>query len=163
MERTDVAAETLEELRKEIEVMIDIEKSLSAFYSKCAELFPEGAEFWSDLSKDEQHHANVLKTLAKATVKRAKHFGVGKSFGSRSLLTFLNQTRANLDRLGNDPLKERDALMIAYHMEGTLVEQKYAEVLKTDKPEYVKALEKIVDETKTHKEKLVTRMKLLKK
>jgi rubrerythrin len=158
-----VAAATLEELRREIEVMIDIEKSLSSFYEKCAELFPQDAEFWSDLSKDEQHHANVLKTLAKATLKRARHFEVGKSFGSGSLVTFLNQVRANLARLDCDPLKERDALMIAYHMEGTLVEQKYAEVLKTDKPEYVNVLEKILDETRMHKKKLVARMKLHKK
>ncbi len=158
-----MAASTLEELRKEMDVMIEIEKSLSAFYDKCADLFPEGGEFWSDMARDEQHHADVLRILAKATLKRARHFEVGKSFGSGSLATFLNQITANRDRLGSDPLKERDALMIAYHMEGTLVEQKYTEVLRTDKPEYMEALEKVVDETKIHKKKLVTRMKLLKK
>lgn len=157
-----MAAGTLEHIRKELEVMVEIENSLSEFYQKCAELYPESGEFWSDLSQDEKYHAQVLMTLTKATLTRAKHFEPGKSFGTGSLRTFLNQARANWERLCSSPMTERDVLMIAYHMEATLVEQKYTEVLKTDKPEYLEALEKIVVATKKHREKLVSRMKLLK-
>lgn len=153
---------TLEDVRKELEVMIEIENSLSEFYQKCGELYPESKKFWSDLSKDETYHADVLTTLAKATLTRARHFKVGKAFGSGSLGSFLNQVRSNGTKLCSDTVTERDALMIAYHMEATLIEKKYTEVVITDKPEYLGALEKIDAATRIHREKLVARMKLLK-
>ena len=57
----------------------------------------------------------------------------------------------------------RDALFMAYHMESTVIEQRYTDILKTEKAQYSEALDKVAAATKIHKGNLVKGLKVVAK
>jgi hypothetical protein len=154
---------TLESILRDMEVMVHIENNLSVFYKQCADRFPENSDFWLGLSKEESYHEKVLSKLAEAMRKRPQHFQVGKPFAPGALRTFVSQIDSNLEKLLTVPVSERDALTMAFHMESTIIEHKYTEIVTTDKVEYSEALAKVAAATKIHKDNLMQRLQLKKK
>jgi hypothetical protein len=154
---------TLESVLRDMDVMVNIENNLSVFYKQCAEMFPGNSDFWMGLSKEESYHEKVLSKLKEAIRKRPQYFRVGRPFAPGALRIFVSQIASNLEKLRGGPVSERDALTMAYHMESTIIEHKYTEIINTDKAEYSEALGKVAAATKVHRDNLVNRLQLSKK
>ncbi len=52
-----------EDLEKIIDEAIQLEMNVAELYQLFHELFPEDAQFWKQLSSEEEHHATLLRTV----------------------------------------------------------------------------------------------------
>jgi len=157
-----MSSDKLEVILKEIEVMASIESAVARLYSKCAKLFPENSDFWMQLSMEETGHARVLSELAVLMRKLPHEFHPGKTCAPEALQNFLSRINANFEKLDSPAIKERDALLMAYHMESTVIERNYTEIVRTDHWGYAEGLEVLAEASKVHRDKLLKRMQELK-
>lgn len=149
-----MAEDSLEDVLKIISVMIEVEKTVGSFYQSCAEVFLRDSDFWTSLADEESLHADILAQLSKMIARKPHRFEPGKLFSSAALRTFISRILSEKERLSNGTLTMQNALMVAYHLETTIIEYGYTKIIETDESKYLKALEKIDSATVRHKGKI---------
>jgi len=153
-----VSTDSLEMVFKKIEIMAGIETALARLYKKCAGLFSESYDFWTELSRDEIDHASVLSELAELMRKMPDKFRPGKTFAPKALENFASRIQANMEKLDSPAVTERDALLMAYHMESTMIDRNYTEVVETDHRAYTEGLEILAEASKAHRDRVLKKM-----
>lgn len=148
---------------KALDVMVEAETAVAEFYSLCAEKFTAHAQFWSSLAKEEFAHAEVIRKLIHLIRIQPDQFAAGKSTPLEAVKAFIARTHSNAESIRRDELPEEKALLIAYHIENTVIESQYADVVTTENLEYGALLKQIVSDTKRHKETVLDEMRALKK
>src|SRR5208283_306674 len=79
-------------------------------------------------------------------------------FPLATLRAFVSHVHSQSEKLMAGRLTMYEALAAAYQIERTIIEQKYLGAIKTEKPEYLEALDKLAVETAGHREKIKTKM-----
>lgn len=154
-----MSAQKLEVVLKEIEVMAAIEIAIARLYKKCAELFHESTDFWTELSMEETGHAQVLSELAGLMRELPHEFRPGKTCAPGALRNFVSRINANFEKLDNPAITERDALLMAYQMESTVIDRNYTEVVETDHLGCAAGLQELAEASEIHRDKLISRMR----
>jgi hypothetical protein len=147
---------------KALDIMVEAETAVAEFYSLCSHRFTEHAEFWSSLAKEEFAHAEVIRKLIHLVCIQPAQFTSGKSTPLEAIKAFVARTKSNTESMRRGELPEDKALLIAYHIENTVIEAQYADVVSTENEEYKALLNQVVADTMRHKESVLGKMKALK-
>jgi rubrerythrin len=148
---------------KALNVMVEAETTVAEFYRVCSEKFTEHSTFWDSLAREEMAHAEVIRKLIELVNIQPNEFTAGKSTPLDAIKSFIARTKSNIETLQRGALPEEKALLIAYHIENTVIEAQYADVVNTENQEYTALLAQIIAETLKHKETVVGKMRDLKK
>jgi len=154
---------SLQDAVEVMNLMVEAEKTCAAFYQACSEAFSHDKDFWTQLAKEEVHHAGVLVKLSDVVSRKPQEFEVGKLSPLTALRGFISRVQSDHQKLHGGSLSEDGALMAAYHIESTVVEQKYTEVIRTQNSNYLAALEKLTKAEINHKARIQEKMKARKK
>jgi hypothetical protein len=144
-------------------LMVEAERTCADFYQACSEAFSHEKDFWEQLAKEEFHHAGVLVKLSDLVNRKPHEFEVGKLSPLSAMRGFISRVRSDHQKLHGGSLSEDGALMAAYLIESTVVEQKYTEVIRTQNSSYLTALEKLTKAEVNHKARIQEKMKARKK
>jgi hypothetical protein len=147
---------------KALDVMVEAETTVAEFYSLCSERFTGHTQFWSSLAKEEFGHAEVIRKLIQLVRIQPAQFTAGKSTPLEAVKAFVARTRSNIESMRRGDLPEDKALLIAYHIENTVIEAQYADVVSTENEEYKALLDQVVADTLRHKESVLGKMRALK-
>lgn len=150
--------QALRELVQTIDTMSELEKTVGEFYEECAAFFRFDSQFWLNLSKEEDLHSDVLAKLSQMIRRKPYEYEPGKLSSASALRTFISRIHSEHDRLKNGALTMYTALLAAYHMETTMIEVGYTEVVKTTNPKCLQALEKLSAASVKHRGKIKTKM-----
>ncbi len=142
MNAMDTAADALEKLKIH-------EQAIGRLYKTYAERFGEQAEFWLQLSQEEDCHAQWMEML------QAEMRDDPRSFVSnRFPLAAIERSIAFVERLilesARPDFTSLNAISAAVNLEQALLENKYFEVFETDKPKAKQLLGRLQDETRAH-------------
>jgi hypothetical protein len=148
----------IDEVIHTVDALVQVEKTVGEFYGCCSEIFPDESDFWLKLARDEFLHSDVLAKLHALIIRKPHRFMQGNPFPIGALRTFISQVHADREKLMTGALTMHDALVAAYHIERTIIEYKYLEVIKTEKPEYLEALSNLETATFKHREKIKKKM-----
>lgn len=151
--------QSLEDVIEVMKLMVEAETTCADFYQACSETFDHDKDFWVRLAKEEFHHASVLEKLSELVTRKPQEFEVGKISPLSALRTFISRVQSDHQKLYRGVLSERDAMMAAYHIESTVVEHKYMEVIKTENSKYLTALEHLMKAEVNHKARIQERVK----
>ncbi len=152
---TDRFRETLEAL----EIMKDLEKLVAEFYELCARSFGHSHAFWMELAREETQHSAAISALADHMTKKPDQFSPGEPFALPALRTFHSKVRSDIQKLHQGALTEKDSLFIAYHIENTVIEAKYTEIVATTDKYYSEILARLTAAEIDHRDRVVKRMK----
>jgi hypothetical protein len=142
-----------------LNLMVESEKMVAEFYLLCSEMFTEHHAFWASLAREEMAHARVVGKLIELVSIQPNEFSAGKSTPVNAIKSFIKKTQSNIETLKQSDVPEEKALLMAYHIENTIIEQKYADVVSTDNEDYRTLLNQVITDTLKHKEKVVARIK----
>lgn len=141
-----------------LDVMIEAEKTVAEFYRVCSERFAQNANFWGSLALEELAHAQVITRLIELVNIHQDQFTPGKSVPLETITSFISRIKSNIKTLEQIDLPEEKALLIAYQIENTFIELKYAEVVNTENKQYKALLDQVITDTLKHKERVVERI-----
>jgi hypothetical protein len=146
------------DLIRTIDALAQVEQTVGEFYRSCAEIFRHDSDFWHRLSNDEFLHAAVLKKLSKMIERKPNEFEPGQMFPPAAKRTFIARILSDSEKLMAGTLTMYDALLVAYHIEATMLESNYTEVVETKNPEYIKALDNLAAATVQHSHRIKKKM-----
>jgi hypothetical protein len=143
---------------KALDVMIEAEKTVAEFYRVCSERFAQHATFWGSLAREELAHAQVITRLIELVNIHPGQFMPGATVPLETITSFISRIKSNIKTLEQIDLPEEKALLIAYQIENTFIELKYAEVVNTENKQYKALLDQVITDTLKHKERVVERI-----
>ncbi|MBU0986651.1 MAG: hypothetical protein KKH68_05290 [Proteobacteria bacterium] len=138
---------------KIIQLLVAQERLLSKLYAVFAEQFPNYADFWAKLSKEEEAHAMLIEKLREAEQKGLVFFDVSK-INIYALNTFIDRLGKLVEKAEQSEFTQLSAFTCAVDYETALIEKnvfthfspanvKVKNTLKTLQSETVKHTEKI--------------------
>lgn len=150
--------EALQELVQTLDAMSELEKTVGEFYKECAAFFQFDSQFWLSLSQEEAVHSDVLAKLSQMIRRKPYEYEPGKLSSASALRTFISRIHSDRESLKTGTLTMYTALLAAYHMETTLIEYSYTEVVRTTNSKCLEALEKLSAACVIHRGKIKTKM-----
>jgi rubrerythrin len=154
-----MSGKTLDDVLQAMDLMVEAETLVCTFYKYCAEAFFDEHDFWNRLAQEEENHSKVLRKLYEIIRRNPEEFAVGKVSPRSALLGFMSRVSEDTEKLRSGRLNARDALSVAYHIESTVIEHKYTEVIVTENEKYLTALSNLMHAEVKHKDRIVKRMK----
>ena len=121
---------------------------ISDLYLAYAKRFPELAEFWTNLSVDEKHHAGWLQHLLQPFTENAVSVNARFSSNTLSVYQAYLEKECTLARRGKLDLSQ--ALSTSLHIEKSLIENRFFEIFEGRSPEWTETKKNLITETKLH-------------
>ncbi len=148
-------------ISKDLALVLDVLKALEEaelavgeLYRTCAHVWEEDKVFWLKIEAEEMKHARGINKLADILHNKTEQFEVGRSFNPVAINTFIKGIQANIKRLQSGGIPKNNMLFIARDIEQSIIEFRYAEVVKTNDVQYNTLVEKIVSDTVSHKTRI---------
>ena len=107
---------------KIIQQLIAQERLLSKLYAVFANKFPTHANFWTQLSQEEENHARLIEKLRQAEQKGLIFFEESK-INIHSLKLFIDNLEKLIKKVGESELTLRSACTYAVDYETALIEK----------------------------------------
>lgn len=135
---------------KIIGLLTQIEQITSQLYDVFAEKFPEHADEWSSLAKEERSHVLMIRELAGHAA--TEEFVFLENFTVEDLEHSLGEMRKNLDEARNSDVSIEGALGMALFIETNMLEFPFYELFEPQTAEAKNILDNIVAAERRHKD-----------
>ena len=136
-----------------VDLLKEHELAIGRLYQAYARRFPDQQEFWTNLSQDEQQHAQWLAVLRRE-VERSPSSLIVDRFPAAAIEHSLRYVNTLIDGAGRSDLTAVNALSNALHLEEALLENRYFEVFCTDSAEIGSTLARLAHATRSHFEQV---------
>ncbi|MDD5628326.1 MAG: hypothetical protein PHU21_04635 [Elusimicrobia bacterium] len=134
--------------------MKDAELAVSEFYTVCANISPQDAELWQDLSKQEANHAQIVAQMEKLFATRPEDFRPGRPFNAVAIRTFIKGIKWNQERALKGALPRRQLIGVARDIESSIIESSFRNIVETQNQEFQELMKQLLDETADHHGKI---------
>jgi hypothetical protein len=134
-----------------MDVMVQYELLLDELYRKCAGAWPQDADFWLGIARQEVHHAENIKAMQEIIKRKPSYFEVGKPLNPIGVNTAISGLKNNIKRLEAGEYSYEQMLITARDIEQSVLEAHYAEIVKTTDVEYQSLMQSIITETHEHR------------
>ncbi|MCX5810379.1 MAG: hypothetical protein NTX36_13605, partial [Proteobacteria bacterium] len=125
----------------------------------CAVTWKEDSEFWLDIWKDEIKHTEYIKRIIEIVSKTPERFEKGRPFNVFVIETTVTGVRSKIEKIKKGEIEKNSLLLFASDLEKGYLEDKYSEIVSTDDIEYKTLMQRVVDDTGKHKDKIVQKIK----
>ncbi|HIJ89839.1 MAG: rubrerythrin family protein [Desulfobulbaceae bacterium] len=136
---------------KIIALMLRQETLLARLYQIFSRKFPEHADFWNKLARDEEKHAGWLEQLREATEKKVMLFNEGR-IKTYTLETFVQGLEEKIERAEADGFDTRQALICTIDLERSLIEKNVFSLFEGMTEKASRVMKFLAQETKNHQE-----------
>jgi rubrerythrin len=141
-------------------IMGEYEGLLSTLYRSFSRLFPGEEEFWKSLALEENTHALMVDTIIDMVYHNETAFE-GRSFSWWAIRRSLGDLKRKLTRVQKNGTTLEDAVASALRFENNIIERKIFEMKESDSPEFKKMLTLLIEESRVHYEKIISRYREL--
>lgn len=141
----------LERTLETLELMARAEETLERLYETCAGLWLEDGEFWRGLAGEEKCHAEIIRTMAAMLSGNPDNYQAGRPFSTDALKTFISGIEQHIETVKGTVIPELKAMRVAWDIEQSIIESRYAEVVKTDDKRFQELAAEIIQETAVHR------------
>jgi len=150
--------QTLPQMLKVMEDMADLEMALASLYQTCSETFPEDTHFWTAIKHQEEGHADSLRKIAALVAASPQEFTVDRTFNATAVKTIKNGVVMHIDALKRGEIPRAKMMTIARDIEGSLIEAKYSQLVKTSNVQFMDVISRIDNETSAHKNLMIKKI-----
>ncbi|PKN18160.1 MAG: hypothetical protein CVU71_11635 [Deltaproteobacteria bacterium HGW-Deltaproteobacteria-6] len=141
----------INKITKVLESMAQYELALANLYTRCAETWKEDQVFWKGLAHAEQRHAENIQKMQEIIIRKQNSFEFGRPFNIVALNTAMAGVNDNIKRVTEGAFSREKMFVIARDIEQSMLESRYAEIVKTTDIEYQTLMKDILSQTNEHK------------
>ena len=139
--------------------MAVFETKMAELYSLCAVTWADDCQFWLDIWRDEISHALYVNNIIEIVSRKPQAFEKGRPFSASEVQVIVSSIMSTIEGLQRGEITKEKLLSIANGLENGFLEDKYSEIVKTGDLEYKTLMDKIVDDTAKHEEKILLKIK----
>jgi hypothetical protein len=133
-------------------MMKELELTAAEFYQACGEVWIIEKDFWTTMGQSELKHAQNIDLMIKIFSEKPEQFQLGHPFKRPAIQTFISGLKSDIQRLRSQELSKGKTLFVARDIEGSILESKYMEIIRTNEPEFQTLMKQMLLDTVTHKE-----------
>ena len=137
----------------ELEMMAKNEDAVGELYGVYASTFPEHKELWESLMLEEANHAKWIRKFI-VDVKDGLIVFNGGRFNVKAIEESIESLREAAIKARRGAVGIHQALMTAFELEDSLIEEKWLDAVKTDSDEMQKLLELLHSGTNEHRARI---------
>jgi len=141
-----------ENILKIMDQMAALELKVAEFYRTCADNGEK--DFWSEMEKDEVHHAANLRRMATLFSAKPELFEANRSFQIPAIHTALGGVQQVIEKIHANQLERKKILFIARDIEQSLLEVRYGELFRSKDMEYQQLVRELQSQTRAHKSRI---------
>jgi len=145
--------DTLKKANFILEILEEIETSLSKYYDLCALIYPEDSQLWKTLSLDEINHSQFVARMREALMENPELFELG-SIKLPVLKTFRQELYNQFSRLKKGEIPRKNTFHIARDLENSLMEHQFYRALEGGDAKFKDLKKRIIQETENHFQKI---------
>jgi hypothetical protein len=134
--------------------MADFELAAAELYRTCSQVWDVDKEFWADMQQAELKHAKNVNRLTDIVSAKPGDYTTGHMFNPAAVQTSISGINGNIQRLVKREIARKNMLFIARDLEQSMLERNYAEIVKTNDPEFQSLVKEILSDTVSHREQL---------
>jgi len=138
---------------KIINLLAKLELTVSKLYKVYAQKYPEYKNFWNELVKEEEGHAQLMKSIEKYIKKGLVKLDQ-KRCNENAVETIFHHIEERLQIAKQSVIPLRDAFGLALRIEKNIIEKDFCTFFEGDDAEFRKMCEIITWETSQHKDKI---------
>jgi len=146
-----IIAGDMENLLNLLKDMSKIELALAELYKSCAARWKQDEDFWVMLEREERRHAEIITKIGGIVSERLAKMETGRRFAPAAIQTFLKGVRDYNELVKKGGLQREKMFFIARDIENSIIEGKYAEVVKTNDLEYQTLMKEVMSDTYKHR------------
>ncbi|MHB9098249.1 MAG: hypothetical protein ACYC5X_10570 [Syntrophales bacterium] len=147
-----ISVADIEKVTGALEAMARFELSLSEFYRSCAEASEEDEIFWMNLAQAEINHAKNMERIKEILTNKRERFEAGRPFNLIAIKTALSGIEDSTTLVAQGKVTRDKLLFMARDIEQSILESRYAEIVKTGDIEYQTLMREIVTQTYEHRQ-----------
>lgn len=151
---TDEDREMKEDEPSVLELLIRHELALKRLYEIFAAQFMSHQDFWQDIARDEQRHADRLATLRTESASCAELLRNSR-FKPPAIKSAIGYIESQIVKTHKGNLTLLEALSIANDLENALLEKQFSKLSETGSQEIKSILSDITAETEKHRKLIV--------
>ena len=151
----------LKDLMGVLKMMEDLELSMAELYQTCAQMGFQDREFWAGMEQAEVKHAKHLDKMKNIVMEKPERFTLGRPFKTAAIRTSIAGIQSYIQRLRKKEISEKKMLHICRDIEQAVLEASYAEVIKTEEPEFRSLMNGMTSDTSFHREGLMKKIKTM--
>jgi hypothetical protein len=134
--------------------MADFELAAAELYRTCSQVWDVDKEFWADMQQAELKHAKNVNRMTDIVSAKPGDYTTGHMFNPAAVQTSISGINGNIQRLVKREIARKNMLFIARDLEQSMLERNYAEIVKTNDPEFQSLVKEILSDTVSHREQL---------
>ncbi len=136
-----------------LEKLMETEIAMSKLYHHFSVRFPGAADFWKQMSGEEEEHSEwigeALEMLRKGEMRRGS-----ATLTSQAADTLIKHVDSICKRCSKGEISILSAYAIAYDLENSLLEKKFFSVFALDLPPHKEVRDKLVLATQAHRKRI---------
>jgi hypothetical protein len=132
----------------------DFELATAELYRACSQVWDLDKEFWVAMQQAELKHSKNINRMTDIVCSKPADFTPGRVFAPAAVQTSIAGIKGNVQRLLKKEIARKNMLFIARDIEQSMLEKNYAEIVKTNDPEFKSLVNEILSDTVSHREQL---------
>ncbi|MHB9132936.1 MAG: hypothetical protein ACYDBB_17865 [Armatimonadota bacterium] len=131
------------------ELLIQIEEAIGQLYLRYAEIFPDQADFWREIAREEDVHVTWVRTIREGLEVGTVRFKDGRCVPEhyRTFLDYIQRRRSEALRA---PLTFFEALSIAQDLESSIIERSFQQIFQGNSAKIQQLLHALDASTEKH-------------
>lgn len=138
---------------KKVEILGELQEAGGNLYHIFSERFPDFSQFWSRLADDKFRHVIWINTLL-GGVRQGKVRLNRDRVHMEAIRSSLQFARRQISSARKHTGSFKQAVSVAISIEMAIMDKKFFEAFESDLPDLRELADKLLEETKTHLEKL---------
>ncbi len=138
-----------------IDAFIENELSLAEYYKTCLATYPENAEKWQALQREEEFHAEIFRKIRASAEEHPEHWHAGNFF-AQTVRLVSKSVKDKTAELQQGKLNARYVVNFIADVEQSLIESNISKSFATELPDFQQLLNRVQNETIKHKQLLLS-------
>ena len=134
--------------------LADFELATAELYGTCSRIWEDDKEFWTDMQQAEVKHSRNISRMTDIVSSKPGDCTPGHVFTPAAVQTSISGIKANIQKLTKREIARKNMFFIARDIEQSMLERNYAEIVKTNDPEFKSLIDEILSDTVAHREQL---------
>ena len=142
------------DLIRVLKTLADFELAASELYRTCSQVSDVDKEFWRDMQQAEVKHSRNINRMTDILSAKPGDYTPGHVFSPAAVQTTISGIKANIQRLLKREIARKNMFFIARDLEQSMLEKNYAEIVRTNDPEFQSLMKEMVADTVSHRNQL---------
>jgi rubrerythrin len=145
----------LDKILGTLQILTQVESSMSRYYTACSETWEKLSRLWMDLAIEEEKHERIMIDLARIVKAHPDQFRIGLDIETSAIDSFIASINEKVPDLRKGKVTLKEALDFALGIEESIIEGRFFELVVSQNPRFLKFMEAMNSDLVKHRQRII--------